>query len=174
VPRVIDGRLFEWETHLGSSWAFWRRWGWGDRAVQGWFYAGRSLSYYLDGVLPEERIVVAHSHGGQVALHAAASGLYIHRLLTIGTPVRADMAPIARQARANIGKWWHVSDLESDPMAILGMFGDGDVGGRRTFALTAVDRNVRLEGIRHSRMLNDPKVFRLWPKAGLIRFLRSV
>ena len=37
-----------------------------------WISGGFALSYKLENIPPEERIVLAHSHGGQVAFYCAA------------------------------------------------------------------------------------------------------
>ena len=169
-PNTVNGRLFRWSTGLGSSLQFWRR----DRHVVEWEAAGDALSYYLDGVPLEERIVVAHSHGGQVAFFAA-SNLPIHRLITIGTPVREDMRDVVQSALPNLGSWMHVCDIASDYTAWWGAFGDGHVGNAREFTVEHPHfaGNVQIANIGHSGLLNDPSTFTYWTEAGLLQFLRS-
>lgn len=172
VPaRILDGKPFEWETGLGSSLFFWRRWGWGDKGVEAWRYAGIALAYYLAHLPYEDRVVVGHSHGGQPALFCAAEGVPIKRLLTIGTPVRADMQDVIRRARPNLGTWWHVASLEQDWTAVWGRFGDGAIGGGRQFR--AADMNILIPGIGHSELFLNQSAFHVWHDQQLIPFLRG-
>src|SRR5690348_2667600 len=69
-----------------------------------WIAGGWALFYLLRNLPYERRNVVAHSHGGQVALFAAGlARVQIHRLITVCTPVRKDMADIRKLAAPRIG-----------------------------------------------------------------------
>jgi hypothetical protein len=116
-----------------------------------------------------QRNVIAHSHGGQVALLAAASGLSIRRLVTVSTPVRGDMVDAIIKARPNIERWLHVYDPTlKDRMQVLGEIGDGRLGWKRSFPVA--DVNVSVAGAGHSGVLTQPEWFRVWKTRGLIDF----
>ncbi len=72
----------------------------------------------LVNVCPENPIIIAHSHGGQLPIIAAANGLRIKSLVTLGTPVRKDMP--YKEAKANIGFWTHIYGNRRDYMQLLG------------------------------------------------------
>jgi pimeloyl-ACP methyl ester carboxylesterase len=158
---------FEWSTDLGNSWKFWQ-----SRRSQ-WEAGASSLLYFVNAAdVPEgDVVIVAHSHGGQVALLAAARGLCINRLVTIGTPVRADLAEAIAKARPNIKQWWHVCDAKSDKTAWWGAFGDRHFWNRRDFP--QADRNIRLDRIAHSKLLNNVELFDYWELTGLVAFLKG-
>ncbi len=115
--------------------------------------------------------LIAHSHGGQVALYAAAKGLRIPALVTVGTPVRADMQPIAEAALPQIGKWLHISDARWDWWGQIGAFGDGAISLTRTMPFPSCV-NAQLRGIAHTKVLNDPSKFPLWETNGWLEYLR--
>lgn len=165
-PARIGGRPFRWSTDLGNSWKFWE-----SRRSQ-WEAGGDALAYYLDALPESERVVIAHSHGGQCAAYCAAhAGLKIRTLITVATPVRADMEAVWRKARPNIGTWWHVCDADTDRIAWWGAFGDGRVGNTRQFR--EADRNIPLKDIDHSRPLNNPDRFYLWEDTGAIALIKG-
>lgn len=172
-PVRVSGKPFEWETGLGSSIYFWRRWGWGRKGVEAWEYAGKAFYYYCDILNFDECNVLAHSHGGQVALYGAAEGIKIRKLVTVGTPVRADLEDVLAKALPNISEWWHLYDKDEDRTAERGAFGDGRLGRVvRTFLRDKVV-NVGLPGIGHSGLLKDPSVFHFWDDQGVLEFLRQ-
>lgn len=113
----------------------------------------------------EDRNVIAHSHGGQVALLASRS-VRIRRLLTIGTPNRSDVPK-----DGDIERWHHVSDPKVDVWATLGQLFDFRVSLSRK--IREADQNVMVPGVRHGRLLTDPSYFPLWVHDGLIDFLRG-
>lgn len=157
----VAGRPYRWSTDL-IGWKFWRR-----ERLSDWEAGADALAYFCETIPYFDRNLIAHSHGGQVALFAAASGLKIRRLLTISTPVRDDV-PV-QKARPNIGHWRHVCAADDDRIARWGMFGDGRIATRRVFTDpgAAADTNVRVPGIGHSRLLTDPACFELWHTLGL-------
>lgn len=89
---------FSWSGDLDGAFA-------GKRSQTDWEAAGRSLRYYMQDVPYANRNILAHSHGLQVALFAAAQGVKFRRLISIGGPVRTDMAAIAKRGRKNLGPW---------------------------------------------------------------------
>lgn len=175
-PRVdtVNGRTvpiarpFEWETGLGDSIKFWRS---SETRVRTWVQWGKALGYYLDSIPYYDRNVIAHSHGGQLALVCATIGVRLHRLLTIATPRREDMDEFARGAALNIGSWHHVCDRDSDRIGWWGAFGDGHFGNSRIHP--HAHQNICIPKISHSRLLSDPQAFHVWNDEGLISFLRS-
>jgi pimeloyl-ACP methyl ester carboxylesterase len=170
TPARVGGRPFRWSTDLGWTWQFWRSW-FGQMRHSDWEAGGDSLASYLEHLPFEDRNVIAHSHGGQVALYCAALGVPIHRLLTIGTPVREDMGDVIAAARPHIDKWHHVYDPRWDLWARLGMVGDGRLGGCRMFP--PADANLAVRRVGHGGLLMKPARFALWQEVGLADFLRS-
>lgn len=149
-------------------------WNWFRRPeLLAWRAGGQALNYLLNNrrcpVRVENVNIVAHSHGGQCALMAAAEGLKIRRLLTVGTPIRADMHEIIAAARPNIESWWHVCDPSGDKMQLLGGIGDGRFGVRQRFK--EADRNVLIPGAGHSSILTWQ--FSAWRSHGLAAFLHG-
>jgi hypothetical protein len=108
----------------------------------------------------ESRNFIAHSHGLQVVLYAAAAGLRIHRLVSVSSPVRKDMAAVAAAARPNIGEWVHLASDRSDAVQWLGELFDGAFGIVREHPLA--DINVCIKKVGHSRLLEDPTAFPEW------------
>ena len=95
--------------------------------------------------------------------YGAAAGLRIPRLITIGSPVRGDMAEVWARARPQIGRWLHLYSA-GDWWQIFGQFGDGVIGRRRSMPLA--DRNVEVPGVHHADLLRDPARFDLWRSRG--------
>src|ERR1044072_9346137 len=84
-----DGWLIVWDTDVNGN-QFWRRLIGKKPSTQGWQAAGINLyDYCVPPFAPERRVpsanlhVIAHSHGGQVILFAAADGLRINTLITV-------------------------------------------------------------------------------------------
>jgi len=122
-----------------------------------WEAGGYALADHLDSLEPASRIVIAHSHGGQVAAYGAAlAGIYIHRLLTVCTPVRGDMRETWVEAHRNIGAHRHISAEGWDFWQRLGEWGDGVFGWTRTIDGA---ENLLLEGIGHAGLLSDARFF---------------
>ena len=71
-----------------------------------WEAAGAALRWYCQGKTVEVPVLVGHSHGGSVIAYACARGLRA-RVVTVGTPVRAELQPIWRQAMVNIPEARH-------------------------------------------------------------------
>ncbi len=125
-----------------------------------WMAGGMALYTYLVPPLcpdrrmpPEETRVIAHSHGGQVALYAAAYGLKIRSLITIASPIRKDMQKIIAAARPNIGHWLHIHSDKSDWMQMLGGLFDRRIGVYRR--MPRADVNLLLPNVGHSKVLHE-------------------
>jgi hypothetical protein len=159
----FDVDTFIWSTNLDGFWP------WRKRAT--WHAAGLHLR---DRIVPPRaptmRIpplwthVITHSHGLQPALIAAANGLYIHTLVDICGPVRADIIQeYGEAARKNIGYWIHLHSDGSDSMQWLGGLGDGFFGVRRPHPLVgSAGCNHHLPDAGHSGVLHDAKWFAPW------------
>lgn len=132
-----------------------------------WRSGGTLLDDYIGVGLynPDRRsdqfLVVAHSHGGQVALYCAALYRYLPILITVATPNRFDMHAIAKQARPRIGFWVHVYDPDGDLTGQEGALGDGEVSFDRTWQGYA-DLSVPIPGVSHSGLLRDLAKYHFW------------
>lgn len=136
-----------------------------------WKAAGYALRYYIGDQFPkglptEKRNLIAHSHGGQVAFYACASGLQIRNLITIGTPVRGDMEAVVKAARPNIGYWLHICDSKSDWISLAGALFDGRIRLKHDFPLADRNDNCSDLKISHSKILTDADRFGLWQTRG--------
>ena len=151
-----------------------------------WIAAAANLAAYLRALPYEDRNVVAHSHGGQVAILAcvyeqgfrARTGKpigdpFIRRLMTVCSPVRKDLIDEAQQAKPLIGSWLHVASNGGvfDKWQVLGELFDGRLGIYR--AHPVADINDRVRDIGHSRILRDRALFPLWSSRRWAAFLRE-
>ena len=138
------------------------------RPHRDWMAGGDALRWYAHLAIPpvngvfQPVSVIAHSHAGQVALYAAASGLLIDTLITVATPVRSDMQPVAAKARPRIRRWVHLYGGWRDYWQLLGAR-----SLRRT--MPVADLNVQEPGVDHSGLLNA----NLWTERGWFRWLRG-
>lgn len=170
------GRPYVWTTDVNGQ-QFWRRWFGGAPKINDWQAAGHNLyAYCVPPLAPDRRVpsselhIVTHSHGLQPVLMACADGLRVNTLVSVGSPVRADMLEAARRARENIGFWWCYHSDHTDTMQWLGEIGDGMLGVVR--AHPYADQKVSLPGVGHSRILTDPRLFaEAW--AGPLDIIRS-
>lgn len=173
---VGDARPFVWTTDLNGQ-QFWRRWFGRSPNLNDWQAAGHNLlNYCVPAIAPDRRIrpcdlhVIAHSHGLQPILFACADGLRINTLVSVGSPVRADMLEAAQRARRNIGCWWHFYSDFTDRWQWLGEVGDGRLGVVRQHQLA--DHNIALPGVGHSNILTDIRLFtEVW--SGPLNLIRS-
>lgn len=117
-----------------------------------------------------DRNVIAHSHGGQVALFCAARGVPIRTLTTVGTPVRHDVPAAA--ARKRVLFWQHIYDKHCDWVQKLGQLADGKVSTERRFRLSGV-QNHGLAGISHSKVLRDERYLHYWRVNGWLANVRT-
>lgn len=158
--RARDGRPFRWSTAVDGLFGDDREWQAGAEA----------LYYFLDPIPYADRNLIAHSHGGQVAILCAAGGCPIRTLTTVGTPPRSDM-PIAA-ALARIAFWQHVYDRHCDWWGWLGQLGEGtgDLGRRFPYSRVV---NYGLPDVAHSKILRDEKSFHFWADLGLLANIES-
>lgn len=160
--RADDGRPFRWSTRL-TGLKLWNE-------ERDWIAGADALYYFIKGIPFFDRIVFAHSHGGQVAAICAASRVPIRCLVTIGTPVRTDIP--WSQAEQYIGTHIHVYDDRWDWMGWLGSIGDGHISDRRDFPHPDV-RNVALKGISHSKIVRDSNAFHWWVDGNILELVRE-
>lgn len=155
------GHEFVWSGDLDGTW--WNR-------GNDWEAGAVNLEQYLGGLRPEDRNVIAHSHGGAVAL-LAARRVPIRSLVTIGTPARKDVRQAARDAvlAGRLGVWRHVYDTQVDWMGWLGALMDGQFRVSRAMALDGC-ADTPLPGIGHSGLLDGTRG-EVWQSAGLVRAL---
>lgn len=136
-----------------------------------WLAAGDSFRWYCAG-LSGPLIVFAHSHGMNPVIIAAAHEtrpIRIRTLVTIGSPVRADMLEVAKAARPNIGFWLHLYDSKFDDWGSFGQFGDGQIEwwwSPSSRMHPCADMNVAVEDIGHSGLLYEESQFFLWTTRG--------
>ena len=126
-----------------------------------WICAAAALRWFCEAKDIERPNIIAHSHGGQVALMAAGQGLLIGTLTTVATPVRNDIlealdTPAGR--RENIARWYHIHTGAGDTMQLAGSLGDGEVNARRKMPPPA--ENIYEPDNTHSGLLE----VELWRK----------
>lgn len=188
-PVLVGKHPFRWSTTLdgitprevGGTVKNWirRAFGKAPQAVlhREWEAGGDACFYFLHDLPYAKRNLIAHSHAGQVALYAAAFGTRIRTLVTVGTPVRADMFDVYARARKNIGWHLHICDATFDLWGTLGQLFDGEVSVSRTWPAEVgggpgPDLTVTLEDIGHSGILRDPKLVDLWVTEGWLALIR--
>lgn len=126
-----------------------------------WQYGGACLARFLEERDPASTaVVIAHSHGGQVAAYAATLRR-IGVLITVDTPIRADMEE--KWEAADIG--YHLHLYGTGIGSRMRVFG---AGLRSWFSLRAhrrtmpwADQNVSIRG-GHSGILRDEKHMHQW------------
>lgn len=126
---------FAWKTSLDGVFG----------ANTGWEEAAEELYNKVRGLQPVN--LYAHSHGGNVAIYAAALyELRIHILVTMATPRRADVPYDI--ARPFIQDWTHIYGGERDWTQLAGEFGDGRIGWHRDMPLA--NKNIECPECGHS------------------------
>ena len=141
----------------GLTWPFWSTAKAGtllaDRKGVTWRHgAVANIVPFLATIPLEQRKLVCLSHGGQVGA-IAASQIQCDRLITIGTPVRADLEET--YARVSC-PWLHVySTGVENRWQLFGQLFDGFFGVR--WQMPAPAENRCIEGIGHSDLLRDPE-----------------
>jgi hypothetical protein len=164
---------FVWSTELGGV-HWWARVAGSRQDARMWLVGGKALRWWLvaKAVPLEDRTLIVHSHGLQPVLYAAAEWhepRMLRRLVTIGSPLRADViADVGPAAIARLGSWLHVSDADHDFIAAFGRFGDGAKGSGRVPPNVQV---LRVPGIGHEQLLTDSTLFPLWDP--LVAFLQE-
>lgn len=178
TPTYDGDRPFVWSTNLSGVPGLTR-----SNHVD-WQAGGAALSYFVIGRLAREgakTALVVHSHGLQVALYAIVEhGLKVQTLISMGSPVRDDMAEIAKQARANIGYWLHVHSDGSDRWQWFGEMFDGGwkrwmPGGEPRIVREhpLADKNDFVPKVGHSELLRDPAQYHYWTERGWLDSLRG-
>lgn len=167
APMFNGPRPFVWTTDLAGIPFFTNR--------KEWSAGGAALAYFvmaMNRAPKAETAVIAHSHGLQVAAYAAAEyDLKIHTLVTVGSPIRKDMAKQYKALRLNTRYWLHVHSDCSDRWQWLGEMFDGHFGIVRDCVLA--DRNAYVRGVGHSELLRDPVQYHYWLKAGWLDQLKG-
>ena len=173
-----DGGLSRW-WQSGSAFTAlmlthgWHRRGWSWHGIElpawstqlaGTFFSGRDdrtwkrgaygLAEEMEQVPVSERNLIAHSHGGNLAVKTAnllAPYGGLHRLVTVCTPRRRSMADEYTSVHC---PWLHLysSNVWTNRMQWMGAR-----WGKWTMPSPA--RNVRVKGIGHSKLLRQPTRF---------------
>jgi len=144
-----------------------------------WLAAADAFRWYLGPLAMADRNVICHSHGLNPVLFACAHAdtpTSIRTLVSVGSPVRADMLETATRARARIGCWLHLYDARFDKMGSWGQFGDGKFEwwwSPKSRAHPAADLNVAVPLIGHSGLLEDDTLFTLWQARGWLDVLTT-
>jgi pimeloyl-ACP methyl ester carboxylesterase len=160
---------FRWSTDLDGTWLqrLVQRRRWGD-----WLAAAYALCYYCDQVPDGARrkgprgpaarpVLIAHSHGGQVALLATGLlGLSVAGLVTVCTPVRADVLDLVGADAPQ--PWWHLYSDGADRWQWLGEWGDGLLRVARQMPPPAINLPAAV-GFGHSGLLTTRSGLRVWP-----------
>ncbi len=144
---------FEWSTELDGMF---------QRNFATWKAAARHLTCHLDQFHTFDRNIIAHSHGGQVAILAAFYGCKIRNLITVGTPVRKEIEDLLPAAVGNIGYWLHIADGKNDMWSVFGAIGDGRVSVRHFFDMADRNDNIKGTGAGHTGILMKREFFPLW------------
>jgi hypothetical protein len=152
---------FAWSTDLDGLLTSRGHSDWRAGAAALRFYIGHPECSQLAG---RDTGVLAHSHGGQVALYAAAAGLKIGLLVTIATPVRKDMREVIEAARPNISYWRHLHSGMKDWTQLFGGLGDGGFSFTRHFE--GADENIKIGEAGHSGLLKDERYWDFWTPHG--------
>ncbi len=144
-----NGYAFQWSGELKAF-----RWCWSKP----WKEAAKKLIAELEEAMIYTPTIVAHSHGGNVALHALDMGLECDHLITLATPPRAGV-PAYR------GKWTNVVGTR-DWVVRAGMLMDGRVSTKTTHK-TAL--NLVVKGATHASVHNCDtwEKNHIWLRAGI-------
>ena len=126
-----------------------------------WITASAALRWFCAAKGLERPNIVAHSHGGQVAL-LASKMMPIGTLITVATPVREDVLSHSRPR--HIDRWIHLHTDSGDHMQIAGELGDGKLEPKRDMPGA---ENIYVPGNTHSGLLEVA----VWEKLELWRVL---
>lgn len=130
-----------------------------------WREAGKALRWYLQSY-PVDTIL-AHSHGGNVAVLALAGGAMVDHQITVATPVRPELADAYHQASLRVGRWTHLRSDSSDFFQRWGSRTWRDWlrpwrWGRFERDMASADCNVFAPGVTHGALLEPA----LWTRRG--------
>lgn len=164
-PLGFEPLVHPWTTRVNGG----PRWPWQwfqQRQYPDWESAGDALASLLRLLHPDARIVLAHSHGGQIAARAL-SQVQARLLVTVSTPVRADLKDWYQATARNVGAWYHVHS-DADRMFRRGTYFDGkwDLFVRNKEQPYATE-NIYAPKAGHSSVLRDPAAFGFWRDSGL-------
>ncbi len=134
-----------------------------------WKTHGRRLAQHVRRHGGRQSIIIAHSHGGQLAKYAAVEfGMEISLLVTLATPSRKDV-PIPD--RKGIKRWISVHGT-NDWWLRWGMVGDLVFSPRKFITLRDLnlhaDKEIILPGVSHS----DVHSIDVWKKYHLNKLLK--
>lgn len=147
--------IFRWSTDLDGVWGKDEQWDVGGYNL----YAEAVPPLAPERAIPsDELVIIAFSHGAQVAFNAFAYGMKGH-LITVNPPVRSDIFPVIDKARPNIRRWLNLYGNWKDVWAVLGAIGDGHFGLRRQFP--QADVNTMVPG-PHGDALRNPAHYPEW------------
>lgn len=173
-----------WSTDLDGTW--WQR-AMQRRRYGDWLAAAFALCYYCghrpvvrhdeidahhraQGWRPGRKYtgvrlkpwLIAHSHGGQVALLAVGKlGLPVAGVITVCTPVRRDVLDVA--GPISQAPWVHIYSDDADRWQWLGEWGDGVLRIARQMPAPAVNLDAAISH-GHSGLLTTPEGIRTWPE----------
>lgn len=163
---------FEWSSKLAIDAGKDATWRTAGLALKWYCYSRESNADYR-----EKLTLVAHSHGGQVVAEALRAGLRVKRIVTVGTPVRADMQDVWTLARPHITQDWtqvfteeivRPLDPSAQPYQELGSLPLGPGGFTREFFQAT--RNVKVDPpTTHHGLMSSGYP---WNDLDLWRFLR--
>jgi hypothetical protein len=163
-------RPYVWTTNIDGAGYNDKHWDWAAAGINLYAYVSPPL-FPLARLGQVSTRIVAHSHGLQAVLYAAAAGMKVGSLVSVGSPVRGDMMETAKLARPNINRWLHLSSC-GDWTQIWGELFDGSIGIRRDHPLA--DRNDKMPTeAGHGGILRDPRYFKLWNDNGWAMWLRN-
>lgn len=187
--HLVPEQGFVWTTGLNGI-EFWRRWrilNWflqRDKDHRDWISGGENLltrffikNYLLVPFL--KRKLITHSHGLQLFIYAlrAAKALglekpFFHTVIDVAGPARQDTLEIADDCRGYVANWLHIYDSKKDFVGMAGQFGDGSLSQNRAITIPGV-QNDAVEGISHSKTLNEPELIKYWITRGWFDFLKQ-
>lgn len=129
-----------------------------------WKAAGFAFGLFMERIPFEDRIVLAHSYGGNCVAFGliSAFAVPIRRLITIGTPYREDMEPVWRDARYQCGFHVHVCDPKPPMIERFAQVFDGRFSLKAQSGHPTADLIVKIPKMKHSRVLDDPAFVRKW------------
>lgn len=169
--KSVNDEPFIWSGRIdGVNWKNILTLGLSKDVHDDWKTAGFALRYYLQRIKLEDRNLVLHSHAWPVYLY---SGMPVKNIITVGSPMRADLkslATIAKQQKL-YNQHMHIYDQTFDSIGFLGQIGDGKWFGSRN--CETADINHKLEHISHTKILTDLEFIQYWLKCGWFDFLRS-
>ena len=174
-------RPFVWTTALAGIPFVTSKRDWEAAGVNLWAYLDPAIKDYGVGLRTGERNLVAHSHGLQVAVYAAAAGCKLNTLISVGSPIREDMKEVAVAARPNIANWAHLYGGHKDKWQWFGEMFDGKLGVVRTAIwrgqngrpVAQADVSVEIPCVGHSDLLYTPSEFHHWLEPRVAEYIRG-